>query len=319
MSMQPFAHHDATSVADASSALGAGNAVIIAGGTDLLSRLKDRNYPTYPATLVNIKTIPNKDYITPGSGTLKIGANAILADIASNSTVTGSYSLLSDAINTVASPHVRQVATLGGSLCQYVRCWYNRNPNNRFYCIRKGGTTCYAASGDNRYHQIMGAPKGCNAVYPSDSATALTALNATVVTNKKTVAIGSFFDELKGPILDPDELITEVDVPAPAAGSMQVWSKFRLRAAIDFAIVSVAANLTMSGTTVSAAKIVLGGVYQIPWESTEAEKALVGQTLNATTAAAAATAALSVATPLQYAQYKVPLLTTLITRALTPS
>jgi CO/xanthine dehydrogenase FAD-binding subunit len=210
------------------------------------------------------------------------------------------------------------MGTIGGNLCQHVRCWYYRSPNNRFNCVRKGGTTCFAASGDNRYHTIFGAPLGCNAVYPSDTATALMALNASIVTNKRTIGIENFFDPLAGTVLGSGELVTEVDVPTPPAGSTQTFTKFRLRKAIDFPILNVSTMVTTSGSTVSAARIAFGGVYPTPLRSTAAESAIVGQPLNATTAAAAAAAAVQLATPLQYNVYKVPVLKTLLTRALMP-
>ena len=323
--MKTFAHTNVSSVADAATALvasvpsGAGAPEIIAGGTDLLGRLKDDIMPTYPATLVNIKTIPNLNYINQDSSGLKIGTLALIDDIANSSTVSGTWPALSAAASNVASPHIRSMGTIGGNLAQHVRCWYYRNPNNRFNCLRKGGTTCYAASGDNRYHSIFGAPKGCNSVYPSDSATALMALNASIVTNKRTIGIESFFDALTGTVLGSGELITEVDVPTPPAGSKQTFTKFRLRKSIDFSILNVATMVTMNGTTCTAARIALGGVAPTPLRSTAAETAIVGQTLNATTAAAAASAAVALATPLQYNAYKVPILKTLLTRALTPT
>jgi xanthine dehydrogenase YagS FAD-binding subunit len=317
--LKTFAHVDVKSIADASTALGAGNAVLIAGGTDLLGRLKDNVLPSYPATVVNIKTIPNLNYINQDSSGLKIGALAFIEDIANSSTVKGTWPALSTAAASVASPHVRAMGTLGGNLAQHVRCWYYRVPNNRFNCIRKGGNTCFAASGDNRYHSIYGAPKGCNSVYPSDTATALMALNASIVTNKRSIGIESFFDALTGTVLGSGELITEVDVPTPPAGSNQSFTKFRLRKAVDFAILSVATMLTMSGSTCTAARIALGGVAPTPLRSTAAESAIVGKTLDANAAAAAASAAVGLATPLQYNVYKVPILKTLITRALTPA
>ena len=207
-------------------------------------------------------------------------------------------------------------------MCQSVECWYYRFPNllgGRIVCYRKGGTTCYAAKGVNTYHSIYGAPKGCYAVYPSDTATALLALNASIVTNTRTIPIDSFFDALTGTVLNPGEIITEVDVPTPASGTTQTYIKHAQRQAIDFAVVSVATMVTLSGTNCTAARIALGGVAPTPLRSTAAENAIVGQTLNATTAAAAASAAVANAKPLPYNGYKVPILKGLLTTALTPS
>ncbi len=325
--MKTFTHVDAATIADASSTLAAGNAEIIAGGTDLLGRLKDDIMPTYPSTLVNIKTIPNLAYINQDSSGLKIGALTTIDDIANSTTVGSTWPALAAAANSISGPHQRAMGTLGGNLCQHVRCWYYRNPNDRFLCLRKGGTVCYAASGDNRYHSIFGAPAGCNSVCPSDSATALMALNATIVTNKRTIGIETFFSPgagapgtpLSGNVLESGELVTEIDIPTPPSSSKQTFTKFRLRKSIDFAIVEVATMVTMSGSKCTDARIALGGVAPTPLRSKAAENAIIGKTLDATAAAAAASAAVALATPLQYNHYKVPVLQTLITRALTPS
>jgi len=184
--------------------------------------------------------------------------------------------------------------------------------------LRKGGTTCFAAAGDNRYHSIFGAPAGCNAVYPSDTATVLVALNASIVTNKRSIPIESFFHPLTGTVLGVGELITEVNIPVPPVGNKQSFTKFRTRKSIDFAIVSVATLLTLNGTTCTAARIVLGGVAPSPQRSTAAEAAIVGKTLDAAAVNAAASAAVSAAKPLQYNAFKVPVVKTLLTRALMP-
>ncbi len=324
--MQPFKHVDATTVAGAVAAITDPTVRVIAGGTDLLNALQEGIYSSttaipYPSTLVNLKTIPNLNSITVSGGTLKVGALAKLADIANSSVVQANYSLLSQAASAVATPNVRNMGTLGGNLCQSVECWYYRFPDKLggyINCHRKtAANPCYAAAGINTYHSIFGAPKGCYSVYPSDTATALVALNASIVTNTRTIPIESFFDALTGTVLATGEIVTEVDVPTPAAGTTQTFIKYAQRKAIDFAVVSVAAMLTVSGTTVSAARIALGGVAPTPMRSTAAETAIVGKTINATTAAAAASAAVASATPLTYNTYKVPILQSLIAQALT--
>jgi xanthine dehydrogenase YagS FAD-binding subunit len=318
--MQPFKHVDAKTVADATSNL-TGSARVIAGGTDLLNEMETGIFPSsqYPATLVNLKTIPNLNTIAVSGQTLKIGALAKLADIASSSAVQSGYPALASAAASVATPQVRNMGTLGGNLAQSVQCWYYRFPNRlggRIVCLRKGGTTCYAANGINTYHSIFGGPKGCYAVFPSDTATALMALNASIVTNTRTIPIESFFDALTGTVLGSGEIITEVDVPTPASGTKQAYIKFAQRKAIDFAVVNVATLLTMSGSTCTAARIALGGVAPTPIRSTAAENAIVNQPLNSTTAAAAATAAVASATPMTYNTYKVPVLKSVLSQAL---
>jgi NADPH-dependent glutamate synthase beta subunit-like oxidoreductase/CO/xanthine dehydrogenase FAD-binding subunit len=158
--MKPFNHVNANSVKGAAADLAAGGARVMAGGTDLLGSLKDNILPEYPARIVNIKSIPDLDYIKEevkdGAGALRIGALARLADIAGHPLVRGKYSALAQAALSAATPHVRDMATIGGNLAQLPRCWYFRKPENRFYCIRKGGKECFALTGDSRYHSAFG-------------------------------------------------------------------------------------------------------------------------------------------------------------------
>ena len=153
---------------------------------------------------------------------MRIGTIATLEDIAENSRIKKSYPALAQAAGRTASPHLRAMGTLGGNICQDIRCWYYRNPNNRFPCLRKGGGRCYAIEGDNRYHSIFGGSveEGCYAVHPSDTAPALVALNAEIVTSKRTIGIDDFFqvDVEKSTVLDDDEIVTEIRIPKPLKG-----------------------------------------------------------------------------------------------------
>jgi xanthine dehydrogenase YagS FAD-binding subunit len=238
--METFKHINASSVEEAVSALGqnGGNTAIIAGGTDLLGSLKDRILAEYPESLVNIKTIPGLDYINEEGGTLKIGALTRLIDIAADTTVKTKYAALAEAAGRVGSPHLRSMGTLGGNLCQDTRCWFYRARDNHYYCFRKGGTLCFAQVGSNKFNAILGG-QVCFAVCPSDTAIALTALNATIVTSKRTIPIDGFYKVLEN-VLDDDEIVTEVQVPEPSSGTKQFFLKVSLRKAIDFAIESVA-------------------------------------------------------------------------------
>ncbi len=311
--MKTFSHLDAKTVAEASAALAGGKATLIAGGTDLLGRLKDEILPTYPETVINLKTIPNLDYIKEEGGLLKVGALAHLADLAGNTTVKQKYTALAQAAERAASPHIREMGTLGGNLAQLHRCWYFRNPNNRFNCLRKGGTTCFALTGDNRYHSIFGVVNGCAAVHPSDTAPALIALDAKIVTNKRTLAAQEFFD-VKVPgntVLAADEIITEIQVPTPAAGTKSAFLKFALRKSIDFPIVNCAVAVSAS-----AVRIVLNAVAPRPYRAIKAEAAIVGKPINEANAEAAGAAAVADAVPLLAAKYKVQIAKTLVKRAL---
>ncbi|HUX41502.1 MAG TPA: FAD binding domain-containing protein [Rectinemataceae bacterium] len=136
-----------------------GAAVFTAGGTDLLGILKDRVHKRYPARIVDLKQIPGLAFIREEGGDLSIGAMTSLADIAANPIVRGRYGLLAEAARSVASPQIRNMATIGGNICQEPRCWYYRNPDNRFDCLRKGGRACAALLGDNRFHSIFGSAR----------------------------------------------------------------------------------------------------------------------------------------------------------------
>ena len=183
--MRSFTHFDVNSIEEACAILDEykGKACLNAGGSDLLSILKGDLLPNYPEAIVNIKTIPGLDYIKEEGGFLKLGALVRLDDIVRSSLLDKNYRLLKEAALTVATPQVRNVATIGGNLCQDTRCWYYRYPESiggPLYCLRKGGRTCLAVKGDNRYHAIMGGKK-CFAVCPSDMAVALTALEGRLI------------------------------------------------------------------------------------------------------------------------------------------
>jgi len=314
--MKGFNHTNAKTLAEAKTALAGGKAEIIAGGTDLIGRLKDNILPDkmYPVTVINIKTItPSLDYIKEDAGVLKIGAATRLSDIASHQAVNKKYTALAQAALRVATPHVRDMGTIGGNLAQLHRCWYFRKPENRFPCVRKGGTTCFAMMGDNRYHSIFGNVNKCIAVHPSDVAPALIALNASVVTNVRKLAAENFFD-VKFPsstVLGPGEIITEIQVPTPPAGAKSAFLKFAIRKSIDFPIVNCA---VMVGG--GAPRIALNAVAPKPYRATKAEAAIAGKPINEANAEAAGAAAVEDARPLPATKYKVQIAKTLVKRAL---
>ena len=160
--MKRFVHHTAQSMTEAVRLLKAykGKGKANAGGTDLLGAMRDKSLPSYPEAIIDIKTVEGLDYIEKNGRGLRIGALAKLADVAASETVKAEYGLLADAIRTVASPTVRNMATIGGNLAQDVRCWYYRYPRQiggPIVCLRKGGKICSALAGDNRYHSLFGA------------------------------------------------------------------------------------------------------------------------------------------------------------------
>ena len=318
--MKRFAHVNASTIDEAVLALRRyGNkAAIIAGGTDLLGKMKDEILPTYPEALVNIKTIPGLDFIKEQDGMLTIGALTRLEDIATNTTVKDRYSALAEAAHRTASTHLREMGTIAGNICQDIRCWYYRNPNNRFPCLRKGGGRCYAIDGDNRYHSIFGGSVegGCYAVHPSDTAPALIALDARIKTSKRLINAEDFFqvEVIKTTVLDDDEIVTEIQIPTPAGKS--AFIKFALRKSIDFPIVNCVAMLTSSKGKVTAARVCLNAVYVKPYRATKAEEAIVGKPIDEANAEAAGSAAVSDAKPLTHNTYMVQIAKTMVKRAI---
>ena len=318
--MKTFAHVNAATLEDAGTALAhySGKGVIIAGGTDLMGILKDNVLPGYPEALVNIKSVPGLDYIREEAGVLKIGALAKLSAVAKHALVLEKYAALAQAAAAVGSPDIRNMGTIGGNICQRVRCWYYRSSGNYFNCLRKNAAgTCYALAGDHRYHSIYGASGGCIAVNPSDTAPALVALGASIKTSRRTLAAKDFFSAAgdNTTVLEAGEIVTEIQIPQPAAGTKSVFFKFAIRKSIDFPIVNCAAVITSSGSTVSAAGIVLNAVAGVPRKAIAAEDAIKAKTIDETTAQAAGDAAVASAADLPGNKYMVQIARTLVKRA----
>jgi xanthine dehydrogenase YagS FAD-binding subunit len=320
--MKTFSHFNAKTVDEAISLLGryGKKASLIAGGTDLLGKMKDRILPGYPEALINLKTIPGMDDIRPENGMLRIGALAILENIAHHEAVKAGYAALAEAARRTASPHLREMGTIGGNLCQDIRCWYYRQPENRFPCLRKGGGRCYALSGDTRYHSIFGGSvdEGCIAVHPSDTAPALIALDARIRTSRRTVKAEEFFTVgvSKTTILEDDEIVTDIQVPEPVDGTKSAFLKFALRKSIDFPIVNCAARISIAGGRVNGARICLNAVYVKPYRAVRAEDAIIGKEVTEAHAEAAGEAGVSEAKPLADNQYMVQVAKILIKRAI---
>jgi xanthine dehydrogenase YagS FAD-binding subunit len=238
----------------------------------------------------------------------------------------GGWPSLAAAARAVATPQLRVMGTIGGNLCQEVRCWYYRYPRSvggPIACLRKGAKGCPALKGDNRYHALVRAGT-CAAVCASDLAVGLASLGATV-TFTGTVASGSPttralpVEQLYRPLdlaLAPGELVTEVRVPAPAVGTVTDFAKFTVRESVDFTVVSLASSLTMVDGECSAARLAFGGVAIGPWRDAAAEAALVGHRFDASTIEGAVGAALGSARPLSGNAYKLDIARTLLRRAL---
>ncbi|HUT70705.1 MAG TPA: xanthine dehydrogenase family protein subunit M [Desulfatiglandales bacterium] len=321
--MRSFEHINARTVDEACALLGKynGKAMLNAGGTDLLSTLKGEHLLDYPEAVINIKTISGLDYIKEDEGALKIGTLAKLSDVARSSLLRERYGALAEAARSVATPQVRNVATIGGNLCQDVRCWYYRYPRHiggPISCLRKGNGPCMAVSGDNRYHAIMGG-KRCFAVCPSDTAIVLAAMDARIKVagpdGKRGIAVTDFLAPL-GNALKRDEILTEIEVPRLNGSTKQTFLKFTLRKPVDFAIVSVASVITLHGGVCTDARIALGAVAPGPVRAKKAEESIEGRPIDQAAAAAAAELAVAGAKPLSMNAYKIEITKALVTRAL---
>jgi xanthine dehydrogenase YagS FAD-binding subunit len=293
---------------------------IHAGGTDLLGCLRDGVFAA--DTVVSISRLERLRGIarTDGGG-LRIGALTTISEIAAHETVRADYPGLAGAAASVASPQLRNQGTLGGNLCQRPRCWYFRG---EFDCAKKGGDFCFAANGENRYHAILGGGP-CFIVHPSDTAPALIALGASIrllgSDGVRELPLERFFvlpeQELRAEnVLRRGEILTDVLLPAPAAGAHSSYRKVRERGAWDFALASVALALTLDSGRVSRARVVLGGVAPVPWRCEAAESAVRGERLTPEITGRAAAAASRGADPLDQNGYKLALVRAIVEESL---
>jgi xanthine dehydrogenase YagS FAD-binding subunit len=326
--MKGFEYYNVTTKAQALALLAKHQekGAILAGGSDMLAMMKDRvEGPKMHAPLhvFDIKGIKDLNYIKEQKGGLKIGATTTLSDIASSPLVAAKYPILVQAAEQVAVPQIRNVGTLGGNLCQKPRCWYFRGKLFKD-CFRKGGDNCYAPGGENQYHAIFGGEM-CHMVCPSDMATALAALNAQVEMagpkGNRVVPLELFYlksqkDILKETILGPAEMVTAIEIPAPAPGSRGIFLKLKERNAFDFAIVSVAMVATMKGNIVSEIRAMLGGVAPYPYRAGLVEVIVTGKPIK-TGMAAACKFVTRDAKPLSGNGYKVKAVQGIVEEALT--
>jgi len=293
----------------------------LAGGTDLLTLMKPEI--STPDRLIDIKRLPELDSrIEPAGDGLRIGALATLAQIEEAPLLRGPYAALAEAAALAASPQLRNMATIGGNLLQRPRCWYYRLPHVQ--CWLKGGDDCPAREGENQYHALFGESP-CVAVHPSDLATALLALGASVeVTGAggpRSVPLDRFFalpeeDRRTENTLGPGDVITAISLPAAPSNTRSTYLKAMDRKVWAFALVGVGVRLSIESGVISDARFALGGVAPIPWRAQRAEALLTGARPEPDLFRQAAAVALEGATPLAHNGYKVPLLAALIRDAL---
>ena len=297
-----------------------GDAEILAGGTDLLALMKD--YVVSPKRVVNIKQLPGMHAISAERDGLRIGALVTLDQIVDAPQIRREFSALAQCVADAASPQIRNMATIGGNLCQRPRCWYFRNGMGLLPRTAEGKSL--VVEGDNRYHAILGNEGPAYFVSPSTIAPMLIAYGARLriagPTGEREVDVEKFFriptsenereHDLKG-----NELITAVDVP-PAKGVRVASYEVRQRASFDWPLATAAVALQMDGSTVQRALIVMGAVAPVPWVSQEAAQAITGKSIDERTASVAGEAAVGKARPLSHNDYKVKLAAVAVKRAL---
>ncbi len=288
------------------------------GGSDLLGMMKEGLVA--PDVVVHLRSIKSLDRITVKDGAT-IGGETTLDAIASNAAIRRDYRVLAEAAESVATPQIRNVATIAGNVCQRPWCWYYRNG---FKCLKAGGTTCYSVTGENEFHAIFGGGPSY-IVHPSDAAPALVALDATFRIvgpgGERRVAAADFFtlptvDASRENVLNDGEVLAEIVLPARAAGARSAYHKILDREAWTHAVVSAAVVLEMDKDVCRRARVVLGGVAPIPWRLPEVEKLLAGKRVTPEVAASAGEAAVAGARPLAKNGYKVPLTRNMVRRTL---
>jgi xanthine dehydrogenase YagS FAD-binding subunit len=311
---------EAVAMLDGRAVGGANGSAPLAGGTDLLTLMKADLYA--PERLVDIKRLAElNNRIEEDEGGLTIGALVTLAQLEEDPRVTSLYPALAEAAALAATPQLRHMATIGGNLLQRPRCWYFRNP--RVHCWLKGGDECQARPGENQRHALFDVSP-CVAVHPSDPATALLALNASVrlrgASGERELAIADLFapptaDRRTETVLRGDELIVSLRLPA-AQGWRSTYLKAMDRKVWAFALVGVAAAVRVEDDRIAEASLVLGGVAPVPWRAEAAERILAGSAISDELLTRVADSALDGAQPLAKNGYKVPLAEALVRRAL---
>ena len=323
--MQAFEYVSPTSKEQVATLLGSSGS-ILAGGTDLLALMKDDIVT--PKRLVNIKQIGSLRGISYQAGNgLRIGALATIAELAAANPELAMYPALLEAANEAASPQIRNLATVGGNMCQRPRCWYFRNGMG-LIPITPGGKSM-VVEGDNRFAAILGNFGPAYFVSPSTLAPVLIAYGAKIRLYSATspgsgvreLPLEEFFvipkspDELEHD-LKPGEIVMEIVVPPPAQNTRASSYEVRQRAAFDWPLVHAVAVMEMDGNTVKNARIVLGQVAPIPWRSLGSEQAITGKAVTPETAMEAAKVAVARARPLSHNKYKIALTQVAIKRAI---
>ena len=318
MSLRPFQYLEPDSLEEAASLLSKDGTRALAGGSDLLSEMKEGVIA--PQALVTLAGLEDLRGVEVTSDGVRIGAMSSLASLAANTELQQRYRVLTEAAAGIATPQIRNVGTLGGNLCQRPRCFYYRSPHT--LCLKKGGDSCLALAGNSKYLCIIGGER-CYIVHPSDMAVALVALDADVElcspAGRRNIPLNEFFTGPGSNIrtenaLQHGEVVASVSLPLLPEGTNSTYLKAREREAGDFALVSVAAAVAVANGRITWTRIVLGGVAPYPFRAVASEEYLTGAATADvdTVAAEAGRRAVAGATPLRDNAYKVDLAANLV-------
>ena len=316
--MKAFQYATALST-DSARDLVADNGMYLAGGNDLLGLLKDYLVPG-PKILVNVKSLPGMSDIQPGEGFWAIGALVTVGQIENDKDIAKVFPGLRDAAMEIASPQIRNVATVGGNLAQHSRCWYFRHRDT--VCLKKNGDLCYAREGENRYHSLF-TGNTCISPVVSSLATTFAALDATAVVvrdgQETRMSMADLYHRAwENPLahnsLNPSDLILRVEIPTTRSRS--VYLQVSDKHTFDWALVSCAAAAEIEHGKLKSPRVALGSISPVPHEVAAANDFLDGKRLDDATASQAADLILANAKPLEHNAYKVPMAHALIRRAL---
>ncbi len=321
--MEAFAYARPTSQKEALASLGASfeESAVLAGGTDLLSLMK--NYVESPKRLVDIRGVKEFGGITRGAEGLRIGATVTLQELADDAGLRKDFPGLVSAAAAVPSMQIRNMGTVAGDLCQRPRCWYFRNGFGLLARDAKGKPL--VPGGDNRYHAILGNEGPAYFVNPSSLAPVLIALGAEVeIAGEKGTRKELLERFYRAPrtehereyTLAPSEIVTAVLLPKGAEQWRTAVYEVREKQALDWPLAAASVALRIDGGTVREARIVMGHVAPVPWRAQEAERALAGKAPDAESAAKAGEAAVRGAHPLSGNKYKVQLARVAVKRAI---
>ena len=280
--MTPFAYVRTSSATEAAALTAREGHKLLGGGTNIVDLM--RKGVEHPSTLVDVTALAAEIDETDDGGLL-IGASTRNSTVAAHPLVRARYPMLSRAILAGASAQIRNMATMAGNLMQRTRCVYFNDPAGSHCNKREPGSGCDALEGFNRYHAVLGASSACSATHPSDMCVALAALDAKVhLADKAGTRIVPLVDFHRLPgdrpdletVLDPGEIITAIEIPASPAANGSTYRKVRDRASYAFALVSVAAGVSMQDGKIDDIRLAFGGIAPKPWRAFRAETALRG-------------------------------------------